>query len=321
MLQYSMKHVIEVIDLVKTYNKAKENAVDGISFHVNDGEFFSLLGPNGAGKTTTISILTTTLSKTSGTIKVDGRDIDTYSKQIRNEIGVIFQNPSLDKNLTAEENIRFHVTLYGLYPFRPAFTLMPTSYKKKVQELADVLDLGRDLFKPIKSYSGGMKRKLEIVRSLMHNPKILYLDEPTTGLDPLSRRNLWEYLKEVRAKQKTTIFLTTHYLEEAEGADHICVINHGKIAAYGEPEEVKRSLIEEYIIVDAKNRHELEAEIKSKNLPFEVEKHIKVDVKGLNPAELVQQLKTPLTFLQVHAPTLEEAYLELIEKSIKSESL
>ena len=166
----------------------------------------------------------------------------------------------------------------------------------------------------VRGISGGEKKRVNIGIELIQNPNLLFLDEPTTGLDPLSRRNLWEYLKEVRAKQKTTIFLTTHYLEEAEGADHVCVINHGKIAAYGEPEDVKRSLIKEYIVVDARNRHELEAEMKAKNLPFEVEKHMKVDIKGHNPAELVQQIKTPLTYLQVHAPTLEEAYLELIEK-------
>src|SRR5438067_2417138 len=160
-----MKPVIEVNDLVKRYKKADKNAVDGISFSVEEGEFFAFLGPNGAGKTTTISILTTTLSKTAGSIKIAGYDIDTHATDVRQNIGVIFQNPSLDKNLTAEENIRFHAILYGLYPWAPVYSFMPDSYKKKVKQLADVLSIGNDLFKPIKSYSGGMKRKLEIIRS------------------------------------------------------------------------------------------------------------------------------------------------------------
>src|SRR3989344_4380170 len=241
-----MAKIISVKNLVKRYHKAKFNAVDNISFYVNEGEFFAFLGPNGAGKTTTISILTTTLSKTSGTIAIGGHDIEKEHSNVRRSIGVIFQNPSLDRNLTAEENIRFHAILYGLYPFRPAFGLMPESYKKRVRKLAEILDLEKNLFESIKTFSGGMKRKLEIVRSLMHKPKVLFLDEPTTGLDPLSRRNLWDYLKKVREDTKMTVFLTTHYLEEAEDADKVCIINHGKIVAIGTPDEIKKTLKSTY---------------------------------------------------------------------------
>lgn len=237
-----MNQIIEVKNLVKRYKKTNINAVDNISFKVAKGEFFAFLGPNGAGKTTTISILITILSKTSGQVQVAGYDIDKYSSLVRQNIGVIFQNPSLDLNLTAEENIRFHVYLYNLYPYRPFFSMMPKDYKDKVYELADILGIRKDLFKPLKTFSGGMKRKLEIIRSLTHNPKILFLDEPTSGLDPLSRKNLWDYLKNVRKKQKTTIFLTTHYLEEAEDADRVCIINKGKIVSFGTPKEIKRKL-------------------------------------------------------------------------------
>ena len=241
--------IIEVKNLVKRYKKADENAVDGVSFSVDEGEFFAFLGPNGAGKTTTISVLTTTLSKTAGDVRIAGFDLDRHEKEVRQRIGVIFQNHSLDKNLTAEENIRFHASLYGLHSFRPFYSLMSKDYKKRLAELADVVGLGRDLFKPIKSYSGGMKRKLEIVRGLMHNPRVLFLDEPTTGLDPLSRKNVWSYLQDVRKKDKTTIFLTTHYLEEAESADHVCIINHGRIVAYGTPRDIshEKSLEEAYL--------------------------------------------------------------------------
>jgi len=240
--------------LVKRYKKALENAVDGVSFSVAEGEFFAFLGPNGAGKTTAISVLTTTLAKTAGLVKIAGFDLDSREKEVRQRIGVIFQNHSLDKNLTAEENIRFHASLYGLFPFRPFYAFMPDEYKKRVGELADVVGLGRDLFKPIKSYSGGMKRKLEIVRGLMHNPRVLFLDEPTTGLDPLSRKNVWSYLQDVRKKENTTIFLTTHYLEEAESADNVCIINRGRIVAYGAPHDIsgEKSLEEAYLEIITK---------------------------------------------------------------------
>jgi ABC-2 type transport system ATP-binding protein len=174
--------------------------------------------------------------------------------EVRRRAGIIFQNPSLDLNLTAEENVRFHAVLYGLYPFRPAFSLMPKSYRSQVQELAQVLGIAGDLFKPLRTFSGGMRRKLEILRSLIHHPTVLFLDEPTSGLDPLSRRDLWEYLRQMRLEEGTTVFLTTHYLEEAEGADAVTIINKGRIVASGTPDDVKASLVDEYLEVDADDR-------------------------------------------------------------------
>src|SRR5260221_6193032 len=161
-----MEPIITVDHLLKKYKKAQSNAVDDISFNVNPGEFFCLLGPNGAGKTTTISILTTTLSKTSGEVKIAGFDLEKESAKVRSSVGIIFQNPSLDQNLTAEENIRLHVVLYGLYQFQPFYSLMPEEYRNRVEELADVLGIKSEMHKPIKTFSGGMKRKLEIIRSL-----------------------------------------------------------------------------------------------------------------------------------------------------------
>ncbi len=236
------KAIIEVKNLVKRYKKADKNAVDDISFEVKEGEFFTFLGPNGAGKTTTISILTTILSKTAGEVTVAGFDIEKKSSQVRRNVGIIFQNPSLDINLSAEENIRFHTILYGIYPFAFSFSLMPKAYQKRVLELSKILGIDKEIFNPVKTFSGGMKRKLEILRSLMHHPKVLFLDEPTIGLDPLSRRNLWEYIRQVRNEEKTTVFLTTHYLDEAEGADKVCIINHGKIVALGKPNELKKQV-------------------------------------------------------------------------------
>ncbi len=315
-----MAPIIDVKDLVKKYKKAENNAVDDISFSVGEGEFFTFLGPNGAGKTTTISILTTTLSKTSGSVTIAGFDVDKNSSRVRQNVGIIFQNPSLDQNLTAEENIRFHAILYGLYPFRPFYSMMPDSYKKRVNELADILGIQKDLYKPIKTFSGGMKRKLEIVRSLIHKPKVLFLDEPTVGLDPLSRKSLWEYLISVRKEQKTTIFRTTHYLDEAEDADRVCILNHGKIIKIGSPNQIKKDLTKEYLVVDAKDREKLKLELKKMRLVFEENGEIKVEISNKTSQSIIQNIKSPLTTLRLHSPSLEDAYLEIIgekEKALK----
>jgi ABC-2 type transport system ATP-binding protein len=234
-----MQNAISVNNLVKRYNKASTPAVNDISFSVDEGEFFAFLGPNGAGKTTTISILTTTLSKTSGDVKIGGYDLSTDAKKVRENIGIIFQNPSLDVTLSAEENIRFHASLYGVYPYRPLFKMMPASYRKRVTELAEILGIEKDLHRPIKKLSGGMQRKLELIRSLFHTPKILFLDEPTQGLDAVSRHALWDYIDRVRRENGTTVFLTTHYIEEAEKVDRLCIINHGKIVENTTPDALK----------------------------------------------------------------------------------
>src|SRR5437588_2433823 len=186
-----MARMIEVRDLVKRYKKADRNAVDGVSFEVAQGASFALLGPNGAGKTTTISILTTTLTPTSGTVVIDGRDAVRDPAGVRSRVGIIFQQPSLDLNLSGEENVRFHAILYGLYPYRPLFRAMPRAYREQLRDLAQVLGLEREIFKPVKKLSGGMKRKLEIIRGLMHRPCVLFLDKPTAGLDAARRRHLW----------------------------------------------------------------------------------------------------------------------------------
>jgi ABC-2 type transport system ATP-binding protein len=309
-----MLSIIEVHNLTKRYRHATTNAVDGISFTVAPGEFFALLGPNGAGKTTTISILTTTLSPTSGTARIAGYDVATQASQVRQSVGIIFQRPSLDLNLTAEENVRFHAILYGLYPFRPTFSSMPRSYREQLHHLAGVLDIEQEIFAPIKTFSGGMRRKLEIIRSLIHRPTVLFLDEPTTGLDPISRRNLWEYLKQVRAENETTIFLTTHYLDEAEEADTICIINKGQVVSYGSPAQVKADLIEAYLLLDAADRVSLRAELTRLALPFTETPMFKVYLNGRTAQQVIKAIDTPLTVLQTHMPTLEDAYLTIVEE-------
>jgi ABC-2 type transport system ATP-binding protein len=230
---------IEVDHLVKRYRAATANALDGISFEVPEGQLFCLLGPNGAGKTTTVSVLTTTLAPTSGRARIAGLDVATEQGRVRRQLGVVFQQPSLDLNLTAEENIRLHAVLYGLYPWRPSYRLMPAGYRSQVRDMGCVLDISDLLGRRVRTLSGGQRRRLEIVRALMHRPAVLFLDEPTAGLDPESRRSLWAYLAQARAALRTTVLLTTHYLAEAEAADAVCVLAGGRIIERGSPAEVK----------------------------------------------------------------------------------
>ena len=313
-----MTSIIEVQNLVKRYKKADRNAVDGISFSVVPGAFFVLLGPNGAGKTTTISILTTTLVPTTGTVHIAGHDIVRNSSNVRQNIGIIFQKPSLDLNLTAEENIRFHVVLYGIYPFRPTYSMMPRAYRQKVDELAQVLGVQNEIFRPIRVLSGGMRRKLEIVRSLMHSPSVLFLDEPSVGLDPTSRRDLWSYLKQVRAESGTTVFLTTHYLDEAEDADAVCIINRGRIVAQGTPADVKAALTEEYLLIDSEQHDLLTTELRANAIEFEDGSPIRVRLNGRTIHQVFRTIETPLHVVRTHAPTLEDAYLEIVGRETES---
>jgi ABC-2 type transport system ATP-binding protein len=306
--------VIEVEDLVKRYRKAKVNAVDGVTFEVRGGEFFALLGPNGAGKTTTISILTTTLALTTGRARICGHDVAREPTEVRRQSGIIFQTPSLDMNLSGEENIRFHAILYGLYPYRPVYRLMPAEYRKRVLEVASVLDMEKDIFKPVNKLSGGMRRKLEIIRGLMHRPRVLFLDEPTAGLDAASRRNLWEYLLALRREHDTTIVLTTHNLDEAEQADRICILDLGKVVALGTPREVKSQLLEEHLVLDAEDRDALRSELKRLGVEFRAGDHLEVPLRGRQAQELLRQIETPLTVLQTRAPTLEDAYLRILAR-------
>lgn len=311
-----MDSIIRVNHLVKRYKKSERPAVDGISFDVKEGEFFAFLGPNGAGKTTTISILTTTLAMTDGSVEIAGYDLEKEAKQVRRQVGIIFQNPSLDLELTAEENIRLHVSIYGLYGYRPFYRMMPAAYKRRIEELAEIVGIHDNLFKRVKTFSGGMKRKLEIIRSLMHKPKILFLDEPTQGLDASARRSLWDYLQKVRKEENITIFLTTHYLDEAEGADRVCMIHRGKVALLGTPEEIKTRLLgEKFMLLDAEDRQGLKAELSALQVPYtETDEHLKVIYRERTPQRLLSGLTVPLKKLDVHQPTLEEAYLNLVEK-------
>jgi len=221
--------VIHVQDLVKTFGDI--TAVDHVSFDVAEGEIFAFLGPNGAGKTTTIQMLTTLVAPTSGTIAIDGLDPRKNPHDVRRRFGIVFQDPSLDGELTAYENMELHGVLYHV-PRRPR--------AERIQSLLTLFELWdrRDGF--VKTFSGGMKRRLEIARGLLHTPKILFLDEPTLGLDPQSRNQLWTHVKHLNETERVTVFLTTHYMDEADRvARRIAIIDHGRIVAQGSSQELK----------------------------------------------------------------------------------
>ena len=222
-----MENVIEIKNLVKNYGETL--AVDDLSFSVKKGELFAFLGVNGAGKSTTISIICGTLNKTSGKVFVCGKDLDEGRGDISRKIGVVFQSSALDKSLTVKDNLLSRAALYGIYG---------AEAKKRVNELAGKLGFKDLLKRTLGKLSGGQKRKIDVARALIHDPEILILDEPTTGLDPQTRKTLWEFISSLRKNENMTVFLTTHYMEEAAQADRVLVMSKGHVVMEGTPKEV-----------------------------------------------------------------------------------
>jgi ABC-2 type transport system ATP-binding protein len=221
--------LINVKDLTKNFGDFC--AVNGISFSVPKGTIFGFLGPNGAGKTTTIKMLTTTLKPSAGTMSVDGHDPVREQHAVRRTFGIVFQDPSLDEELTAFENMELHGVLYGV---------ASPKRRERIEKLLKFVELWDRQGDFVKHFSGGMKRRLEIARALLHEPKILFLDEPTLGLDPQTRNHIWNYIRNLRLEQDVTVFFTTHYMEEADRvADELAVIDHGKLVAAGSPQSLK----------------------------------------------------------------------------------
>lgn len=312
-----MVHIIEVRNLVKKYGSF--TAVKGISFDVEAGEVFGFLGPNGAGKTTTINMLCVLLRPTSGTALVKGFDISREPMRVRESIGLIFQEASVDNQLTARENLQVHGELYGV----PQDTL-----KKRIPDVLDMVELSDWADRLAGTFSGGMKRRLEIARGLLHHPEVLFLDEPTLGLDPQTRSHIWQYIMRLHQEAKTTIFLTTHYMEEAENCDRIAIIDHGEIVAMDTPARLKAMVGEDIILLDTDN-NEIAAKIIEKQfgltvkpapegLQFEVSQGARFIPGFITSFDAVEKHPQILS-ISLRRPTLDDVFLKITGRAIRQQ--
>jgi ABC-2 type transport system ATP-binding protein len=299
--------------LVKRYGELE--AVKGIDLDVADGEVFGFLGPNGAGKSTTISILCTLLTPTAGEVEVAGLDVMKYPDAVRHRLGLIFQDPSLDDQLTARENLEFHGFIYGL---------SAKVRKERISEVLEMVGLEDRAESQVRTFSGGMKRRLEIARGVMHHPDVLFLDEPTLGLDPQTRNHIWEYLLDLRRREGITLFMTTHYMDEAEFCGRIAIIDQGSIVALGTPDELKAGVGGDVITITADDPEALAAEI---DRAFGVATSIhggnlrmEVDDSSTFMPRLVRELSAPVKSLTLSRPSLDDVFIKLTGHAIRDDS-
>jgi len=304
--------IIEVENLVKKFGEF--TAVNQVSFEVAKGEIFGFLGPNGAGKTTTINVLCTLLRPTSGRASVNGYDISKHRSQVRSSIGLVFQDPTLDEYLTAEQNLRFHAYAYRV----------PRDIReKRIDELLELVELSDRRKSKVRTYSGGMKRRLELARGLLHRPQVLFLDEPTLGLDPQTRRRIWEYIHALRRQEKLTIFLTTHYMDEAENCDRIAIIDYGHIVILDTPDELKDTLGGDLVTLEAEDSEAATVELRERyNLSPEVQNgvvtfYVSQGEKFL--PDFVRSFNSRLLSIGVRRPTLDDVFLKMTGHAIRDQ--
>jgi ABC-2 type transport system ATP-binding protein len=309
--------VIETNQLTKSFNGLK--AVDKLDISVESGEIFGLLGPNGAGKTTTISMLCTILKPTSGTAKVNGFDIVKEATQVRKSIGIVFQDPSVDDRLTGRENLYMHANLYGV---------PPGEQKSRIDEVLKLVELQSRADDTLRTYSGGMRRRLELARGLIHYPKVLFLDEPTIGLDPQTREHIWAYVKELKKTHDITVVLTTHYMDEADKlSDRIAIMDYGKIIALDTSPHQKDTLAGDVIVIKSENLEAL-SKLVVKELRLEkaqlVNDSLEVTVRnGKNLLPRVMELATKnkifVESIVLREPNLEDVFLHYTGRIIREE--
>jgi ABC-2 type transport system ATP-binding protein len=296
--------------LAKNYGEVQ--AVKGIDFEVAPGEIFGFLGPNGAGKTTTIAMLCTLASPTAGEARVAGHDVVTARNEVRRNIGLVFQDPTLDGYLTAEENLRFHADLYGV-PRAIA--------RERMQIVLEMVGLWERRESIVNTYSGGMRRRLEIARGLLHSPRVLFLDEPTIGLDPQTRSSIWTYIKELKAREEITIFLTTHYMDEAEYCDRIAIIDQGEIVVLDTPESLKASVGRDRVMIKTEDD---DAAIAALHQRFDIEAVIAEGQVTFSVGEgeqfvprLFAELGVPITGVSVSRPSLDDVFMSYTGTTIR----
>ncbi len=299
---------IEVRDLIKDYGKLR--AVDGISFDVEEGKLFAFLGPNGAGKSTTINIICTILSMTAGSVKVFGHQIGTSDEAIRQDIGVVFQDSVLDKLLTVKENLMMRGSFYGKSAPEVA---------ARLEQVASITGIKEYLNRPYGKLSGGQKRRADIARALMNTPRVLFLDEPTTGLDPQTRARIWETIDDLKKKEGVTVFLTTHYMEEASGADDVAIIDHGRIVARGTPDELRLKYSSDRLRLMPKDAGKVTAALKELGEKFEAKQDvIEVRIKdSLSSLPILSKISDDLQGFEVVRGDMDDVFITITGRKIR----
>ena len=301
-----MEKIIEVKNLVKNYNDVK--AVRDISFSVNKGEFFAFLGVNGAGKSTTINILCTVLEKTSGKITISGYDLDTQKNKIKNLIGIVFQNSVLDKQLTVKENLVSRASYYGY---------SKKEIKERIAELTKIFELEEILNRKYAKLSGGQRRRVDIARALINKPEILFLDEPTTGLDPMTRSKVWEIIHTLRRETGLTVFLTTHYMDETADCDNVVVIDSGEISANDSPNMLKMQYAHNSLIWYTEKSESAENLLQTENLEFEyIADAYKIKLKSIEMATQLIRKYDEISDYEVIKGNMDDVFLNVTGKRL-----
>ena len=298
-----MKNIIEIKNLIKSFGDVK--AVRDISFCVGEGELFAFLGVNGAGKSTTISVMCGQLSKDSGSVEICGKSIDSSLDEVKRNIGVVFQNSVLDSSLTVNDNLRSRAALYGING---------AEYKKRAAELAELLDFKDLMNRTVGKLSGGQRRRIDIARALLHRPKLLILDEPTTGLDPQTRKLLWQVVNDLRKRENMTVLLTTHYMEEAADADYVVILDSGRIVAEGTPLDLKNTYTGDFITIYKVD----ESCVKTLGMPYEVVRDtIRVSVPDTAAAtKLITQNPELFTDYEVTKGKMDDVFLAVTGRKL-----
>lgn len=299
---------IEVRNLTKKFGDF--TAVDNISFDVEQGTIFAFLGPNGAGKSTTINTLCTILEKTEGILKINGNDVSRQKDLVRNDIGIVFQDSTMDGKLTVEENLKLHCDFYKV---------PKTEVKERIDFVLDLVDIKNRKKSPVDSLSGGMKRRAEIARGLVHFPKVLFLDEPTTGLDPQTRANVWDYIHKLQKQKNITIFLTTHYMDEAEICNQVAIIDGGKIVAHDTPANLKKKYTNTTMKLMTNDSDNLKAYLTERSIKHSADRDV-VTIYATDTADVLDITNTfreSIEDIEINKGTLNDVFIAITGKEIR----